>query len=74
MEISKISAKGQTTIPAKIRNKLELGIGDTVVYEIKDEGVLVRKVAETNDSYLSAISSTLEEWNSDEVNEAWCDL
>tara|TARA_Y200000002_G_scaffold299605_1_gene254501 strand:- start:404 stop:628 length:225 start_codon:yes stop_codon:yes gene_type:complete len=74
MEISKISAKGQTTIPAKIRNKLELGIGDTVVYEIKDEGVLVRKVAETNDSYLSAISSTLEEWNSDEDNEAWCDL
>ena len=66
--------KGQTTIPAKIRNKLELGIGDTVVYEIKDEGVLVRKVAETNDSYLSAISSTLEEWNSDEDNEAWCDL
>jgi len=74
MNISKISAKGQTTIPAKIRNKLELGIGDTVVYEIKDEGVLVRKVAETNDSYLSAISSTLEEWNSDEDNEAWCDL
>ena len=74
MEISKISAKGQTTIPAKIRNKLELGIGDTVVYEIKDEGVLVRKVVETNDSYLSAISSTLEEWNSDEDNEAWCDL
>jgi hypothetical protein len=45
-----------------------------VVYEIKDEGVFVRKVAETNDSYLSAISSTLEEWNSDEDNQAWCDL
>ena len=74
MEISKISAKGQTTIPAKIRNKLELGIGDTVVYEIKDEGVLVHKGVETNDNYLSAISSTLEEWNSDEDNEAWCDL
>ena len=74
MEISKISAKGQTTIPAKIRNKLGFGSGDTVVYEIKDEGVLVRKVAKTNDNYLSAISSTLEEWNSDEDNEAWCDL
>lgn len=74
MEISKISTKGQTTIPAKIRNKLGFGSGDTVVYEIKDEGVLVRKVAETNDSHLSAISSTLEEWNSDEDNQAWCDL
>lgn len=74
MEISKISAKGQTTIPAKIRNQLGLGSGDTVVYEIKDEGVLVRKVAETNNSYLSAISSTLEEWDCDEDNEAWCDL
>jgi hypothetical protein len=41
-----------------------------VVYDLKDEGVLVHKVAETNDSYLSAISSTLEEWNSNEDNEA----
>ena len=74
MEISKISAKGQTTIPAKIRNKLGFGSGDTVVYEIKNEGVLMRKVAETNDTYLSAISSTLEEWDSEEDNEAWRDL
>mgnify|MGYP001562169442 CR=1 FL=1 len=50
MEISKISAKGQTTIPAKIRNQLGFCNGDTVVYEIKDEGVLMRKVAETNDT------------------------
>ena len=34
----------------------------------------MRNVAETNDSYLSAISSTLEEWNSDEDNDAWFDL
>jgi antitoxin PrlF len=74
MEISKISAKGQTTIPAKIRNQLGFCNGDTVVYEIKDEGVLMRKVAETNDTYLSAISSTLEEWDSEEDNEAWRDL
>ena len=45
-----------------------------MVYEIKDEGVCVLKVAKTNDNYLSAISSTLEEWNSDEDNEVWCDL
>ena len=74
MEISKISAKGQTTIPTKIRNQLGFCNGDTVVYEIKDEGVLMRKVAETNDTYLSAISSTLEEWDSEEDNEAWRDL
>jgi AbrB family looped-hinge helix DNA binding protein len=74
MEISKISAKGQTTIPAKIRNQLGFCNGDTVVYEIKDEGVLMRKVAETNDTYLFAISSTLEEWDSEEDNEAWRDL
>ena len=74
MEISKISAKGQTTIPAKIRNQLGFCNGDTVVYEIKDEGVLMRKVAETNSTYLTAISSTLEEWNSGEYHEVWCDL
>jgi AbrB family looped-hinge helix DNA binding protein len=36
MEISEISAKGQTTIPAKIRNQLGFCNGDTAVYEIKD--------------------------------------
>jgi hypothetical protein len=34
----------------------------------------MRKVAETNDTYISAISSTLEEWDSEEDNEAWRDL
>ena len=34
----------------------------------------MRKVAETNNTYLTAISSTLEEWNSGEDHEVWCDL
>lgn len=69
----KISAK-KYTITSEVRKKLGFSGGDTLVYEIIDEGLLVHKVAETKDNYLSAISSTLKEWNSDEDNEAWCDL
>ena len=45
-----------------------------MLYVKKSEDLLVSKVAETIDNYFSALPSTLEEWNSDEDKEAWCDL
>ena len=42
--ISKITAKGQTTIPAKIRADLGVGPGDRLEFEIMPDGqVIVRK-------------------------------
>ena len=48
MEISKISAKGQTTIPSKIRKLSGLMEGDTIIYEVRDDGLLLKKLKEPN--------------------------
>ena len=42
--ISKITAKGQTTIPAKVRADLGVGPGDRLEFEIMPDGqVILRK-------------------------------
>ena len=74
MEISKISAKGQTTIPSKIRKLSGLMEGDTIIYEVRDDGLLLKKLKEPIDPYLESLTITLAEWDSEEDTEAWNDL
>ena len=74
MEISKISAKGQTTIPFKIRKLSGLMEGDTIIYEVRDDGLLLKKLKEPIDPYLESLTTTLAEWDSEDDNEAWNDL
>ncbi len=44
MEESKITAKGQTTLPKAVRDALEVGPGDQVRYFVRDGEVWIRKV------------------------------
>jgi len=43
IEESKISKKGQITIPKDVREKLGLKVGDKVVFESISQGILIRK-------------------------------
>lgn len=43
---SRVSDKGQTTIPKPLREKYGIEPGDTVVWEDTDEGIVIRKVIE----------------------------
>lgn len=43
---SRVTDKGQTTIPKDLREKYGIEPGDTVVWEDTDEGLVVRKVIE----------------------------
>lgn len=43
IEESKISKKGQITIPKDVREKLGLKVGDKVVFESISKGILIRK-------------------------------
>jgi antitoxin PrlF len=74
MEIAKITSKGQTTIPVSIRRAASLETGDTIVFELKDDYVILRKITLPSDEYLKNISSTLNEWMTKEDEEAWNDL
>lgn len=40
---STISSKGQVTVPAEVRERLGLRAGTVVSFELRDDGVLLRK-------------------------------
>lgn len=43
IEESKISKKGQITIPKDVRERLGLKVGDKVIFESISKGILIRK-------------------------------
>lgn len=74
MVTSRLSAKGQVTLPKKVRETLSLGPGDLVTYEIGDGQVSIRKLQPFDAAFHAALSSTLDEWASREDDEAFRDL
>ena len=71
---SRITSKGQTTIPRAIREKLSLKPGDVLVYELDEDEVRLRKLAPLDVAYLRAVQTTLSEWDSPEDAAAFDDL
>jgi antitoxin PrlF len=72
--LSKLTSKGQTTIPREVRDKLALRPGDLIAFEIQDDVVQLRKVEPLDAGYLRAVQTTLSEWESPEDAEAYDDL
>ena len=63
LEVAKITAKGQTTIPQNVRAALNLAPGDLIAWEIGDDGIAtVRRVQPMDVEYLRAVEGTLSEW------------
>lgn len=72
---SRITSKSQITIPAAVRTKLNLGPGDTLMFEESETGtVYIRKSEPFDTEFLSALEGTLSEWNSENDNKAYGDL
>ena len=74
MKYSRLSSKGQVTIPKAVREKLDLKPGDLVAYVVGDGGVRLERVEPFDPACHGAISETLEEWASPEDDEAFGDL
>ena len=74
MELAKISARGQTTIPKRIRDAVDLRDGDLIAFEVEGDRLVVHKVTPGGDDYLQGLSQVLSEWVSPEDEEAWRDL
>lgn len=49
MSKARVSSKGQLTIPAEVRRVLGLTRGDNVVFELRPEGVLLRKAGRAHE-------------------------
>jgi antitoxin PrlF len=72
---SRLTSKGQATVPAPVRKKLDLKPGDTVVFEEVEKGLVCIRKAEALDlEFLSALEQTLSEWNSDNDEQSYSDL
>jgi len=74
MVTSKISVKGQSTIPGEIRKFLGLKAGDTIGFEIVDNRVVIRKLQPLDAAFLRLASESFSDWNAPEADEAFRDL
>jgi antitoxin PrlF len=73
--IAKITAKGQTTIPANVRAALQVAAGDLIAWEVSDDGTAkVRRVQPLDIEYLRALEGTLSEWAGKADEDAYRDL
>ena len=68
MITSKITSKGQVTLPKTIRETLLVGEGDYISYEVKDDAVAIRKLPKADLEWARAINGTLPEWE-DELDD-----
>jgi len=69
---SKLSSRGQITIPEQVRKSLGLEPGDEVAFElVTSNSVILRRVDPYDFAYYLAVSETLGEWGSDADTEAF---
>lgn len=64
--MSKVSVKGQTTIPSVVRETLGLHPGDLLQYTLENGKVVLRKFSMEDVLYLKSMELHLTEWSGDE--------
>ena len=75
LAITKVTAKGQTTIPQDVRAAMHVAPGDLIAWEVStDETATVRSVQPMDIEYLRAVEGTLSEWTSATDEETYRDL
>ncbi len=75
--VTKLTRKHQTTIPAEVRQALNLGAGDLVEFLIEGETVSIRKAeARISDDLAFRLiqGQVLRDWDTPEDDEAFRDL
>ncbi|MGI9166541.1 MAG: AbrB/MazE/SpoVT family DNA-binding domain-containing protein [Pyrinomonadaceae bacterium] len=74
MHTSKISSKAQITLPRKVREALGAKTGDLIVYEVEGDVVRLKRLEPFDAAFHHALSSTLDEWATEEDEEAFLEL
>jgi bifunctional DNA-binding transcriptional regulator/antitoxin component of YhaV-PrlF toxin-antitoxin module len=71
---SEVSSRGQVVLPRVVRDALGARGGDTIAYEIERDAVRIRRVESLDREFHKALAGTLDEWASEEDDEAFDDL
>ena len=75
MELARVTAKGQATIPKRIREAANIREGDMLAFDLDSNNrITIKRIDPTVDVELSALQKALSEWNSPQDEEAWRDL
>ena len=70
--ISRLTSKGQATIPKAVRKELRIGAGDQISFELRDGRVEIRRVEPLDVAFAKAQESSLEaEWSTAEDQAAY---
>jgi AbrB family looped-hinge helix DNA binding protein len=72
--LSRLTSKGQATIPAEVRKALRLSAGDRVAFELAHGKVTLRKVDPMDRAFLKFSEAAFEEWNGPDDEAAFRDL
>ena len=74
MLTSRLSSKGQLTVPKKIREIIRISPGDVVAYEVEEGKVSLKRIEPFDAAFHAALSKTLDEWMTPEDEQAFRDL
>jgi len=74
VQVSRVSSKGQVTLPKKVREAIGVGPGDAVAYDVGKGVVTLRRLEPIDLAFHAAVESTLAEWGSKADDEAYGDL
>ena len=75
MELARVTAKGQATIPKRIREAAHIREGDMLAFDLDSNNrITIKRIEPAIDIELLALQGTLSEWNSLQDEEAWRDL
>ena len=71
---SQLIHQNQTIIPYPVLEALNLREGDSIVFEIDQAGVHLRKAPAIDKAFTAALLGTLSEWDSAADDEAYANL
>ncbi len=75
METSRLTSKGQTTIPQRVRQAAHMHEGDVLSFSVDDRGrVMIERLVSPVDEEPAAMESPLTEWQGAEDEQAWAHL
>ena len=75
MELARVTAKGQATIPKRIREAAHIREGDMLSCDVDSNSrIIIKRIEPAVNKELLALQETLTEWNSPQDEEAWRDL
>jgi AbrB family looped-hinge helix DNA binding protein len=72
--VTRLTAKGQTTIPSKVRRLLGLSPGDSVMFAVNGDKISLKRAEKLDAAFLRLATESFSDWDAPEAEDAFRDL